>query len=500
MRDKSPMEYLMEFFLSMLKVVTDAVKQIAMAAYDARQRKTKEDKKNEKVDVNKPKSVMKKKFPKEIEKQMSKDNMDISVEEYDKLSKDDKKKKVAEWKSLTEKEKQERRDKFAEKQMPKLREAVNQYYDSQVKQVKEVSDLLPMDDMDITRGAFSKLDKNQQKYYREVWASRPEDEKKVLRENFMKKQQPEIDEAVKKHAPGVYKKITNDLGEVNLFTHKEQLLPKRVADEMAMELYDVNGKLNMILPVSAGEWEKMNAAQRRNQMNSWQKLSPEEQRSRLAAFEKQAKFKMQQAWQDYSKSTGDLITGETNVFTYTGQASIDAYDKIQEEKKLSEKERQKNELQDQKNDGKKDMENEIEKPKENNKDLTVGNENEMEETAPTKNPTRQGFSGRRRENNQLNQELNQQVNNLKQDKENEKDLFKAQHELEKNTAQVQNDVQAQNEIWKDEEEHEKFREQVKEGASKRQENAAKEREIQKANEKDSAQANNDRPMIPNNLM
>ena len=41
MKDKSPMEYLMEFFLSMLKVVTDAVKQIAMAAYDARQRKTK---------------------------------------------------------------------------------------------------------------------------------------------------------------------------------------------------------------------------------------------------------------------------------------------------------------------------------------------------------------------------------------------------------------------------------------------------------------------------
>ena len=163
MRDKSPMEYLMEFFLSMLKVVTDAVKQIAMAAYDARQRKTKEDKKNEKVDVNKPKSVMKKKFPKEIEKQMSKDNMDISVEEYDKLSKDDKKKKVAEWKSLTEKEKQERRDKFAKKQMPKLQEAVNQYYDSQVKQVKEISDLLPMDDMDITRGAFSKLDKNHPK-------------------------------------------------------------------------------------------------------------------------------------------------------------------------------------------------------------------------------------------------------------------------------------------------------------------------------------------------
>ncbi|MBQ3790304.1 MAG: hypothetical protein II800_05175 [Lachnospiraceae bacterium] len=500
MKDKSPMEYLMEFFLSMLKVVTDAVKQIAMAAYDARQRKTKEDKKNEKVDVNKSKSVMKKKYPKEIEKQMSKDNMDISVEEYDKLSKDDKKKKVAEWKSLTEKEKQERRDKFAKKQMPKLQEAVNQYYDSQVKQVKEISDLLPMDGMNITRGEFNKRSKKDQEYFRAVWADRDEENKKKAYTEFMEKQQPLIDEAVKKHAPGVYKKVTNDLGEVSLFTHKEQLLPKRVADEMAMELYDVNGKLNMILPVSAGEWEKMNAAQRRNQMNSWQKLSPEEQRSRLAAFEKQAKFKMQQAWQDYSKSTGDLITGETNVFTYTGQASIDAYDKLQEEKKMSEKERQKNELQDQKNDGKKDKENEIEKPKENNKDLTVGNENEMEETAPTKSPTRQGFSGRRRENNQLNQELNQQVNNLKQDKENEKDLFKAQHELEKNTAQVQNDVQAQNEIWKDEEEREKFREQVKEGASKRQENAAREKEIQKANEKDSAQANNDRPMMPNNLM
>ncbi|MCR5674370.1 MAG: hypothetical protein K6G16_01545 [Lachnospiraceae bacterium] len=480
---KTPMEYLMDFFLNLINVVTNAVKKIATAAYEARKKKNKEDDLNEKVDINKSKRQQKK-IPKEIEKQMSKDNMDITVEAFDKLSKSEQKKYRSEWNALTDAEKETRRQKFIEKQMPVLRDTVNKYFQSQAEGKKEVSDLLPQDDMNITRAKWNSLSKKDREYYKNEWDKLPEEDKKFMRDEFMKKQQPLIDAAVKKAMPEIYQKVTDDMGQISLFANREQLVPKRVANQMAMEIYDAKGNLSAILPVSQAEWEKMNGAQRNNMLNSWSKFSPEEQRARLSAFEKDAMPKIQQAWDDYSKSTGDMMTGPVQVYTLDAKSRLDAFDREQAQKKMSEKERQKDELQTQKLDGKQNVEQEkkeMEKPADT---VTVGETTEPETVQTTqKDPNQQSFGGKRRENTQFNQQLNEQVNNLTEEKEQDKNLFKAQDQLKKNAGQIENDVQGK-EIWKDEDEREEFREQVRKGAEKREQDAAKEITEQKSMNKD----------------
>ena len=152
MRDKQPMEYLVDFFTELFKILYQAASKIGVAGYDAWKAKHDAKKRSEIVDANKP--AFRQKKPKEIENKMSKDNMDISVEDYNKLSRKEKKKYKAEWNSISEAERQKRRQEFTKKQMPKLTEAVNQYMQKKYENIKEISDLMSQDGMNVTRAQW----------------------------------------------------------------------------------------------------------------------------------------------------------------------------------------------------------------------------------------------------------------------------------------------------------------------------------------------------------
>ncbi len=462
MRDKTPMEYLVDFFTELIKILYRAASRIGVAGYEAWQRKQDEKKKNELVDANKN---PKRKMPKEIENKMSKDNMDISVEDYKKLSRKEKKKYKAEWNALSEQERNKRREEFAKKQMPELRKATNEYFQKQFESVKEVNDLMPHDGMNITNAKWNSYSKKDREYLKGVWEATPEEQKKELMEKFMKEQQPKIDEAIKKNAPAVYKKFYDEnSSQVSLFSNVEQRVPKRVADEMAFEFRSLDGSVAEPLPISRGDWEKMSAKEHQNYYNAWNKLKPEEKRARLREFERGALPKMDKAWKDYERGTGNIQEVQVGAFSHNASYYVNNLDKqIKEQKKKAAPANQNEELQEQKLDGKQDVEQEL---KDRNPEHQEEKNNET--VRQEQNELNQSFGGRRREDNQLNRQLNEQVNNLaNNNKDENKDERQRQNAQPPRQEERKNDaVQDYKDILK-EEEREEFRERVKKGAENR---------------------------------
>ncbi|MCR4763557.1 MAG: hypothetical protein K5696_08500 [Lachnospiraceae bacterium] len=517
MRDKTPMEYIMDFLLNILDVLYKAASKIGAAGYEAWKARREEDKKNEMVDANKREQ---KKYPPEIGKKLSKDNMDISVEDFEKLSRKEKKQYRQEWNSISEAERTKRRNEFSKKQMPILTKAINDYYAEKLQNNAEVTKHFAQDNMDISRETFEHLSKDAQKAYKAEWNKLSADEQDLRREQFSKTSQPKIDEAVKKNAPQVYAKLNQELGPVSLFTNVEQRVPKRVADEMAMEFPVPGTGQTQPMPYSRKDWVKMSQAEQRKAIVRWNKLTPEKRQEQLRAFEAEAKQKIEEAWVDFEASTGKKPEVPVGAFSHDSQSYINSVDQmIAQQKKQSVNERQKEELTNQKNDGKQAVEEEnkeLENSKARNNQETREDEHTVNHEAPqtenqtqnTAQPPRQSFGGRRNEHNGMNQQLNESVNALQQSKPEQPKKEETATEIRQNKEPEQkkeNDpiqsISDQFGVKPEEldENYEKNRELIQKGAQERKEKAKEEVQMKQSQpdlKNGNSAMNNDRPILP----
>ena len=473
------MEYMIDFVKDTFDTIANFFVQLIKALFAA----AKESEKNKLMDVNE--NAKEKKLPDSIRNKQSKDNMDISIENFNKLSPEKQQEYVKNWNSLTDEQRQTRLNEFVKNQTPVMQQAINDHITNKIaEEHKDVKDLMPAENMDISNAKFNAMSKAEKEKYRKEWNAHTPEEQEKLRNAYMKEHKAEIDKAAKPYwtpaAAGVVAEIGSN---VSLFPTPSQIVPKRVHDQMAVEVPGANGKEP--LPVSNGRWEKMSSRQKFNFLNSWNMMTPQQKLERLNKFQQQALPKVQAAWGRYEDRTGTMRTDLSNhAFSYSTQQNImQAAQKAGLQWNSTMNVPQQNMQQ--------------QNPQQNM--YQQNPQQNMQQQNPQQN-MQQSFGGHRRENN--NQQLNYQVNNLQGSQpayqqpmqNNNRQNNPSQNVPNSNTQQFSNRELDEN--------YERFQERKKAGGELHRKKAQENLEIQRQN---SLQANsgdnvlnNNRQMLPNN--
>ncbi len=133
--DRTPMEYMVDFFAGILGYFTDFVEQVVKKAW-----KDRNDRKKFAPINDKGQSI-----PKNVHDKMAYNNMDISNEWARKWSKDDLDKYTKEWNALPEDEKQRRRDAFHEENIDAIKYAAKEYEQYSHKKLRDVDSYFKQD-------------------------------------------------------------------------------------------------------------------------------------------------------------------------------------------------------------------------------------------------------------------------------------------------------------------------------------------------------------------
>ena len=489
------MEYMIDFVKDTFDTIANFFVQLIKALFSA----AKESDKNKLMDANE--NEKEKKLPESIRNKQSKDNMDISIENFNKLSPEKQQEYVNNWNSLTEEQRQTRRNEFVKTQTPVMQKAINDYITSRIaEEHKDVKDLMPAENMDISNAKFNAMSKAEKEKYRKEWNAHTPEEKEKLREAYMNEHKAEIDKAAMKYWTPVAASVTAESGNTaSLFPTPSQIVPKRVRDEMAVELQGPNGREP--LPVSNGRWEKMSSRQKMNFLNSWNMMTPQQKLERLDKFQQQALPNVESAWAEYENKTGMMRTDAANhAFSYSAQQNL-----IQGAQKAGLQWHSTLNVQQPAPQQNPQQQNTQTNPQQNT-------QRQNTQSTPQQNhqPMQQSFGGHRRENN--NQSLNYQVNNLQGSQPAyQQQVYQQpgyQQPMQNNNRQnnpsqnMQNSNTQQFSNRELDENYEKFQERKKAGGELHRKKAQENLETQRQNSHQANNGdnvlNNNRQMVPNN--
>jgi len=226
----------------------------------------------------------------------------------------------------------------------------------------KVADEMAQDDMDVSRKDFKSWTKGQQESYRKQWDSLTEEQKATRRQEFETFALPRIQKAAQEYE----KAATVD--------------PSKISYGDRVNFASQDG-----MDVSVGDWKKWTKQQQDAYKQQWNSLSMEQKSERLGEFEKERQLKLQGKPYYYA-----------DVYSPSAKKVIE-----EEQKKMSGNMRQVNEVQNQKNDGKKNTQEEVKQI----------HELEQEPKAKTSG---NAFSGRRSDNSLVGQSVNSYASNAKE--------------------------------------------------------------------------------------
>lgn len=388
------MDYLFDFFFFWFDLAGDVIQKV-MQAVETRRKKEEQTKM---VDANEMPDNDK--IPESVKDKTSQDNMDISREDFAKLSKEEQKKYREEWNALSEPEKQQRLSAFAQKQLPVIQQAYHDEIRKEIDKLPEMKELKSHDGMAVSEKEWKTLSKAERTVKEDQWKALSADEKKEELEKFEKRMDAERGKVMNEKWNEAYQKYVAEHGAVHIYKNPKQNVPKCVRDQMAVEIQNPMNGTSTPLPVSRARWEKMNSTQKANFMNSYNALTPEQRLGMMKAFQANQQKNIAAAWNYYSNETGNIIQPPAKgmqyaAFSNTAAGYVNSMDQmIQQQKKQSQTERQKNELQNQRLDGRgqeTELQNqEIENNRQLNQSVTVGPD--LASNAETSQPDRNGIT------------------------------------------------------------------------------------------------------------